>query len=198
MALADSAWVRTLLGRGTFVVLAAATALGWMLAFEFRRDPDRTVGPLGDPAELIEWGRLSVLVYRSLLDTSALFAVALALLVLRARQRGLVDRRVMWSAFAAVIFTLIAVVTWRFVEYDDVWLIPVPNRTAFNGFLPPAVSDQVAAFQVRDTKVQRTTYLSVTVIHLLATPAALAMIGMCLRWSPRAGRAEPDPSPQHP
>ena len=42
-------------------------------------------------------------------------------------------------------------------------------------------------------KVGRKTMLTFTLLSM-----ALAMIGMCLRWSPRAGRAEPDPSPQHP
>lgn len=189
----DSGRVRMWLGRSTFLVLAASTALGWILAFHFRRDPQRIGGPLADPDELVEWGRLSVVVYRSLLDTSVLFATALVLLLLRACRQTDIDRRVMWSAFGAVAFSLVAVVTWRLVEYDDIWLIPVPNRTAFNGFLPPALSDQVAAFQVGDLQVRRKTYLAAAVLHLLSAPAALAVVGLCLHWSSR-----PERSRQHP
>lgn len=193
MGVVDSGRVRTWLGRVTFVVLAATSLLGWVLAFEFRRDPNRLAGPLADPDELIEWGRLSVLVYRSLLDSSALLALVFTMVLARARQRGLVDRRVAWSALAALAFTLLAVITWRFIEYDDIWLIPVPNRTAFNGFLPPALSDQVAAFQVGDLQVRRKTYLAAAVLHLLSAPAALAVVGLCLHWSSR-----PERSRQHP
>lgn len=183
MGVIDSGWVRTWLGRGTFVVIAATVALGGILAFQFRRDPDHIAGPLADPDELIEWGRLSVVIYRSLLDSSALFAVAFALLVARARQRDVVERRVLWSALATVVLTLVAVVTWRFVEYDDIWLIPVPNRTAFDGFLVPALSDQVAAFQIGDLKLARSAYLKATVLHLLATPLALVAVGASICWS---------------
>lgn len=171
------------ISRCATAVLAASTVIGFLLAFHYRRDPDRGAGPFPSDGDWVEWGRLIVLTYQTLLITGAILtATWLVVVGIRwHRSSGApLGRAVFWSA-TAVLWAVVALATWRMVEYDDIWLIPVPNWTAFDGFVRPAFSDQVAAFNVAGMKIERRTWAVIAATHLFANPLALGALLMSRR-----------------
>ncbi len=188
-------------GPVTVVLLAAVTLEAWLLAFHYRRDPGRSSGPLADPDELLEWGRLAVMTYELLVVAAVLTTIVFAFLTMRSGGTGARHRLAVVAALVGVVAVLVVIGSWRIVEYDDIWLIPVPNRTAFDGFIRPALSDQVAAFDVLGTKITRSRYGAAVAAHLLAAPFALLAVGLSISSTSKADRRrpdQPDPDRRHP